>query len=128
MSTGMYSISHAFLKQRCTQLITSFDGICRQYSSTDFKRRTEQLQSLIWKFVEFKHRLDTQADRYVFLWYDTGIPFREDVMTNLTGESSVNAVVQYCLAPMLYKIPSGSTEVLVRKAVVTTYGPSVSGG
>ncbi|KAJ5771668.1 hypothetical protein N7520_002197 [Penicillium odoratum] len=120
MSTATFSMSREDLISDCGAHVASMNDTLYRPPSADAKRQNEQLENLVWKFVNFKSKLDAQADRYLFLWAWPHTPFCEQTMTSFMGESDVDAVVLYCFAPAFFKVMSDNEKVLVRKAVVVT--------
>ncbi|KAJ6005219.1 hypothetical protein N7451_003163 [Penicillium sp. IBT 35674x] len=90
--------------------------------------RSGELKDLLWKFVDWKGRLERQSVLFYFWWVMPRVPFRTDYMFNLTGENYPNAIVNRSLSPILYRLTLGDSEpTLVRRAVVqVTDGPSIS--
>ncbi|KAJ5633352.1 hypothetical protein N7490_009691 [Penicillium lividum] len=124
MSTATFSMSREDLISDCRAHVAAINDWLHRSPSTDLERRREQLGDIVWKFVNFKSKLDAQADRYLFIWAREDTPFCEETMTDFLGESDVDAVVRYCFAPTFFRVLSDTEKVLVRKAVVIT---SVSG-
>lgn len=70
--------------------------------------------------MEFKARLERQADRYVFVQFLRNTSFEEDKMLSFTGQTGPNTVVEYTLSPALFKhTPEGPPELVVKGRVKT---------
>jgi hypothetical protein len=123
MSTAVFSLESTNLKTSCDRLIAFVEAEFAHHCSTDYQKRTEQLKTLLWKFVEFKGRLERQRDMYYFVWFQPNNPFCAENMNDLTGECPPNGVVKCSLSPALYKIQPGydvRQSTLVEKASVKT--------
>ncbi|KAJ5099053.1 hypothetical protein N7532_006054 [Penicillium argentinense] len=123
LSKAAFSFGKERLEAGCCGLVNHVQTRCGHLSPTNPQKRSEELRSLIWKFVEFKARLECQANLYVFLMAFPNTRFVGDQMVSSTGDYGASTLVEYTLAPALFKIPSGSaggSTTLVVKAIVKT--------
>ncbi|KAJ5803628.1 uncharacterized protein N7503_006078 [Penicillium pulvis] len=90
--------------------------------------RSGELKDLLWKFVNWKGRLERQSVQFYFWWVMPRLPLRTEYMFNLTGDDFPNATVNRSLSPALYRLTPGDSEpTLVRRAVVqVTDGSSIT--
>ncbi|KAJ5640149.1 uncharacterized protein N7484_008011 [Penicillium longicatenatum] len=129
MSRVTSSISHRDLEADCKRLARELDSSYFRCSSSEPRRRIEDLRELLAKFVWLKSKLDAQADLYTFIFPEPGTPFNEEQMISFTGQRPANGIVRYSLSPALLKGSTGCDPILIKKAtVVVSVDIKPSGG
>lgn len=117
-SKALLALNSPVLSTECERITQSIEDEFSKLSQTPPEKRTEGLKSLVWKFVEFKAKLETQIDRYEFFEFPTNAVFNEQGMTSYTGLSGPGTVVEYTLSHALFKISPSGDRTLVQKARV----------
>lgn len=118
-SNAQASLAHRKIEADCDRIVRMVERQFAHHSGTGYRRRTEELKSLLWQAVDFKKRLETQGDFHYFWWSSPYRSFRSEHMVSLTADDPSDEVVESSVWPMLYKsAPSG--EVIVQKELVTT--------
>lgn len=103
----------------CDRIVRRIEHRFACHSGTDYRRRTEELKSLLWQAIDFKKRLESQGEFYYCWRSSLHRAFRSDHMISLTADDPSDEVVESSVWPMLYKsVPGG--EVIVQKELVTT--------
>ena len=75
--------------------------------------KTQQLKGLLWRFVEFKSKIERQIPDYYFWWVVPTMTFRSQSMTCTSGTGTSGSLVELCLSPILYKLVPGDSEPTV---------------
>lgn len=124
-SNALFSLASPDLRYYCDELVSIIEARFGNHSGTDEVTRTREMQLLLWKFVEFKNRLNRQKERYTFWWLVPGMPFNQEHMASVTGEQPSSAIVQLCLSPILSKSsPRRDGHAIVQKATVKLTMPA----
>lgn len=122
MSSAEASLKHETIEADCDRIVHMVEHRFAHHSETDYRKRAEELKSLLWRIIDFKKRLEGQGDFYYFWRSSLNRPFRSEHMVSLTADDPSDEVVESSVWPMLYKsVPGG--EVIVQKELVTTMRP-----
>ncbi|KAJ5988529.1 hypothetical protein N7481_003739 [Penicillium waksmanii] len=120
ISKAAVSINNESLRASVDYLAELVESKVGNQSPTCQQKRREQLKTLIWKFVEFKARLECQVNRYMIGQFRPSTSFNEKKMISFGGQSGADIVVDYTLSQALYKLSVDGDPILLLKARVST--------
>ncbi|KAJ5636879.1 uncharacterized protein N7484_010192 [Penicillium longicatenatum] len=127
-SSAALALARPELEVTLSQIVEFIEARYLHTMPHDFATRSGELKELLWRFVKWKGRLECQSVLFYFWWVSPRLPFRTEIMTNLTGDDDPDAIVHRSLSPILYKlIPGDSEPTLVHRALVQiTSDPLIS--
>lgn len=123
-SLAVASLGRETISDICDQITQKTDHLFGLYTLTSNTQRKQQLKDVLLECVEFKLRLERQANLYFFRWSCPGTPFIEEQMRSLTGVSSTKAVVSHSIWPMVCRGTSDNWTI-VEKEVVQLIEPDI---
>ncbi|KAJ5179082.1 hypothetical protein N7492_002292 [Penicillium capsulatum] len=118
-SNAVFSLASSELKSTCDHIVEVVEEKFGSRSVSDRMARMEELQQLVWRFVEFKHKLERQNEQYFFWWLIPNTAFNEDHMETVTVEIPANGVISFPISPVLSKSrPLQNESTIVQKSYV----------
>lgn len=122
-STAMLLLGRPTLQGHCNLIAEEMEKDFGHYAVTDESKRVQQLLEIVWRCVYLKHRLECQADTYMFWCSLSQTPFRNGRMHSLEEKEFSHRYVEVSLWPGLFKMLQDGGWSVVEKEIVKTMPP-----
>ena len=117
-STELFSLHGPSLEACSNRFVTEIEAEFGPKSATSAHKRTEELKKIVQDILQFKQRLECQADSYHFEVYGLNTPFDREWMSSLNGLDAPDSKVEYTISPTFYKLVKPNTRIVIERARV----------
>lgn len=118
MSTAIVSLEGDSLNDQCRWIVQQEENLFGHCAISDCANRTQQLYEIVKRCVLFKHKLECQADTYIFWCSLCRMPFRDEKMRTPNDDQFPCGDIEVSLWPMLSKVVNKGEWVVVEKEMV----------